>query len=157
MSIPQLYEIITESLSRKSRLLVIDEAERLSVSELELLRDIYDEKDCGLCLVGLDSLRTLLQRGRSLRENLVQLYSRVGYQRIVDILDPADVEMIFDDRLKKYKVSVQMFKSLSTKFEKKGGIRAIIKLCNLALKVSEKFSVAIDDQVINECVKDLAL
>lgn len=152
-----MYESIIEITQRRERLFVIDEAERLSIRQLELLRDIYDEGNIGLCLVGLDSLRTLLQKGRSLRENLVQLYSRVAYNEVVDILDPTDVKMILDDKLK-HTVSKPMMKKLSRLYRNRGGLRAILMLCNLSTKVAEMHNVkSINDELIDHCINELTL
>lgn len=154
----QMYETASEILARKNRLIVIDEAERLKVCQLELLRDLYDQGNMGLCLVGLDSLRTLLQRGKNLRENLVQLYSRVAYQKVVDILEPEDVEMILDDKIEKHQVSKQMMKELGRRYKSRGGLRAVIKLSGLALKLAEKNNVKIiNDEFLNACMGELAL
>ena len=130
----QMFETISELLARKNRLIVIDEAERLRVSQLELLRDLYDQGNIGLCLVGLDQLRTHLQKGHNLRDNLVQLYSRVAYRQIVDFLEPADVKMVFDDKFPKHSVSPEMLKELSRRYKSRGGLRAILKLVNLIIK-----------------------
>lgn len=154
----QMYETASEILSRKNRLIVIDEAERLKVSQLELLRDLYDQGNMGLCLVGLDSLRSLLQRGKNLRENLVQLYSRVAYQKIVDILEPGDVEMILNDKIEKHVISKSMMTDLSKRYKSRGGLRAVIKLSNLALKLAEKNNVKIiNDEFIQACTGELSL
>lgn len=154
----QMYETCSEILARKNRLIVIDEAERLKVSQLELLRDLYDQGNMGLCLVGLDSLRSLLQRGKNLRENLVQLYSRVAYQKIVDILEPEDVEIIIEDKIGKHQITKPMMKELSKRYKSRGGLRAVIKLSNLAMKLADKNNVKIiNDDFINACTGELSL
>ncbi len=154
----ELYEIFSESLSRKSRIVIVDEAERLDVPNLELLRDIYDQHNCGLALIGLESLRILLKKGKSLKENLVQLYSRIGYQEVVDILTPSDIHLVFDDRLPAHKISDDLIKRLSKTYQKHGGFRAIIKLANLALKLAEKNDVkVIDDNLIEFTISELTL
>lgn len=158
LSTQQMYETASEILSRKNRLIVIDEAERLKVSQLELLRDLYDQGNMGLCLVGLDDLRSLLQRGKNLRENLVQLYSRVAYQQIVDILEPDDVAMILDDKIENHTVSKPMMKDLSKRYKSRGGLRAIIKLAQLANKLADKNNIKIiNDEFINTCTGELSL
>lgn len=154
----QMYETVSEVLTRKNRLIVIDEAERLKVSQLELLRDLYDQGNMGLCLVGLDSLRSLLQRGKNLRENLVQLYSRVAYQKVVDILEPEDVELILNDKIEKHSISKLFMKNLSKRYRSRGGFRAILKLSNLALKLAEKNNIkTINDEFLEACIGELAL
>jgi DNA transposition AAA+ family ATPase len=154
----QMYETASEILARKNRLIVIDEAERLKVSQLELLRDLYDQGNMGLCLVGLDSLRSLLQKGKNLRENLVQLYSRVAYQKIVDILEPEDVEMIINDKIGKHQITKPMMKELSKRYKSRGGLRAVIKLSNLAMKLKDKNNITIiNDEFITACAGELSL
>ena len=157
-SLYELYEIISESLARKNRIIIIDEAERLDIANLELLRDIYDQHNCGLALVGLENLRILLKKGKSLKENLVQLYSRIGYQEVVDILTPNDIHLVFDDRLKGHRISEDMFKRLSKTYAKHGGFRAIIKLANLSLKLADKNDVkVIDDSLIEFTISELTI
>lgn len=153
----QLFENINESLSRQNKLIVIDEAERLEVNQLELLRDLYDNGTIGLCLVGLESLTSLLQRGRSLKENLVQLYSRVGYKKVVDILEPDDVRMIFADKVGKHKISDQVIRSLAKKLENRGGLRAILKLSNLINKNAAANKITPDDSIVELSLSSLAI
>lgn len=128
----QMFEALTLALHRKPRLFIIDEAERLHTQELEMLRDIYDEGNIGLVLVGLAKLRTVLkesQDGKS--EELVQVYSRVAYVDIVNILSAGDVRMILDRRCPGHKISENVCEQLAEKYAGKGGLRAIIKIADV--------------------------
>ncbi len=83
-SVARMTDLVTTQLKRDPHMLVLDDANYLSVKSLEMFRWIYDQTGCPLLMMGTKQLmeRILLSTGR-LAEDLVQFYSRVDLQQEV--------------------------------------------------------------------------
>jgi DNA transposition AAA+ family ATPase len=117
---------IQKSLQRRYRMIIVDEADLLQVRHLEILRAIYDAGNCSMVLIGLPRLRVLLTRGQSLKDNLAQLYSRVGFMR--DITPPSREDIDLIAQKYNYALSRQFLDEILTWIHNAGEIRTFDKL-----------------------------
>jgi len=152
-----MFESLSDMLRKKPRLFVIDEAERLHVPELETLRDLYDQGNIGLCLIGQEILRKVLQEGHTRKKDLVQLYSRIAFSKVVNILTPKDIIMVFDKFCPDYDLSENKIKKLSSYYAAKGGIRAIENIAKYAAKNAKKYEYTVNDEFIDNVISKISL
>ena len=88
---------VIEKLKGSERLLIVDEAELLSLRPLEILRRIHDKAGIGIVLAGMPRLRANL---RGAKGEYKQLYSRIGLALdIKNRLPEADIAMLCEQTL----------------------------------------------------------
>lgn len=95
-TVGHLYTLFNEALRKiknSGRLLIIDEAENLPYTSLEILRRLHDRSGIGICLVGMPKL---IHNMRGKAGEYKQLYSRVGYITKIEGLREDDVKKIID-------------------------------------------------------------
>ena len=80
---------VRTSVPDPTALLVIDEADRLKVSGLEQVRDVFDRGNIGLVLIGMPGIEKRLAR-------YPQFYSRIGFVHEFRPLDAAAIRELLD-------------------------------------------------------------
>ena len=126
--IADLEEAVAARVAGTSGLLVVDEAQHLSVRALESLRGIHDATGTGLALLGGDPLYARMAGGR-VSADLAQLHSRVG--KLVRLRQPAteDVEAL----LAAWDVSVKRVRRTALEIAgRPGGLRGLTKAVRYA-------------------------
>jgi DNA transposition AAA+ family ATPase len=72
MEIHELYDAREKAIGTATSLILIDEADRLRMTSLEQVRDIFDEGTVGLILIGMPGIEKRMAR-------YPQFYSRIGF------------------------------------------------------------------------------
>lgn len=134
-------------LRRGSRLIILDEADQLRVRTLEMVRTVYDDNNCGLILLGLPRIIDLMTKGTSLRENLTQLYSRVGFK--YEIKPPTKQEIRAIIKHRGYQLSEPLIKDIKAWMDDAGELRLLDKLLSRAedVRAWNKLPAVNDDAV----------
>ncbi|MEX1120902.1 MAG: AAA family ATPase [Balneolales bacterium] len=136
---------VKDKLKNSGRLIIVDEAEHLPVSALELLRRIHDLAGVGILICGLPKLLTNL-RGK--KNDFKQLYSRVGVKAELKDLEQDDVKMLVQSAIPS---SNGLYKHF---YRRTQNGRTLSKLIKRSIQVAQVNSVDIDD--IDETVIEKA-
>lgn len=127
-----LVDEIADYLLENPRLVIIDEAQHLSLRALENLRAVNDAVETGLVLCGNPTVYDRMH-GRA-EAHFAQLYSRIGIRR--KIIEPTqeDIKAIFQQ----YNLDNESLAYLHQLALLRGGIRNCTKVLNIALQISGK-------------------
>ncbi len=109
-------------------LLVIDEAQHMSISAVEAVRSIYDRAEIGLVLCGNESVYARLTGG-SRAATFAQIFSRIGKRLRLSMPTAGDVAALADAYGITGKEERQALTEIS---QKPGALRAVIKTINFA-------------------------
>lgn len=126
-----LVDAIINFLTASPRLVIIDEAQHLSIRALENLRAINDTTETGIVLCGNPTVYDRMHgRGQA---HFAQLYSRIGIRR--HIVEPTleDITTIFAP----YGLGTESLLYLHQLALQRGGIRNCVKVLNIALQLRD--------------------
>ena len=92
-----IYFSMMSKLRYEDKIIVIDEAQHLSLSNIELLRDIYDDSETPIVLIGNEKLYSKIASDKS--KDYAQIYSRIGAKEhvLTDDTTKEDVKNICAD------------------------------------------------------------
>lgn len=162
-SLRSMMRRIISRLREDPRILVIDEADLLvagySVKKLEILRTIYDETRYhgnALLLVGMPRLEAFLKKGPSLKENLSQFDSRMGFVYWMTGIKRDEIEAVLstlsiNDKAKQLVMNTVLRTS-------KGGIRQFTKVLGRCLDLAAEYGNGmITEEIFQEATRMLML
>lgn len=128
----EMVDAINEILMGSGRLIIIDEAQHLTLHALETLRCIIDETGCGMVLAGNKHIYDrMFGRGEA---QFAQLFSRVGIRRHLQGPSIEDVRLIFASSGRPLPEDCLAY--LCNAANKPGGIRYAVKLYMLAVNIA---------------------
>lgn len=82
-------------------LIIVDEIDRLKLQSLEQLRDIYDQNDVAMILIGMPGIEKRLAR-------YPQLYSRIGFAHEFDKLSKDEAHHILEYKWEELGLSIKL-------------------------------------------------
>jgi DNA transposition AAA+ family ATPase len=134
---------VIQALKDSGRMIIIDEAQRLSYSAIETLRDIHDEAKVGLLLAGNKDIYDRM-RGRK-GALFAQLFSRVGIRRYLQCKDilKTDTQMIFEQAAKLDSKCIDFLYSVARR-PNEGGLRQAKDYFLLGLTIARGSNKSLD-------------
>jgi hypothetical protein len=113
-------------------LVIIDEIDRLKLPTLEILRDIYDQNDIGMILIGMPGIEKRLSR-------YPQLYSRIGFAHEFKKMGKTKMSYILEHRWKDlgFSLDYQQFDNFEV-------VSKMIKLSNGNFRLLQRLFSQID-------------
>ena len=121
----QTQEIVNK-LRGSGRVVVIDEAQHLTVRALNHLRCISDESGIGLCFIGNDEVYSKLKG--SGRADFAQLFSRIGMRKqvLVSNITKQDVRSVFGRYIVEDEAMELLYRICRTNYGMRGAVNVFI-------------------------------
>lgn len=142
---------ITERLAGIGGLLVIDEAQHLTLQSLEEIRSIHDSTQTGLLLCGNEAVYSRLTGG-SRKATFAQLFSRIGYRHRLGLPTDGDVAAI----LAAWGVSGAKERDCAVQIAQlPGGLRGLTHALKSAHMVSVNEGRTVDAKLLRLAFRDL--
>lgn len=125
-------ETIAISEFRDVYLIIVDEIDRLKLQHLEQLRDIYDQNNIALLLIGMPGIEKKLAR-------YPQLYSRIGFSHKFDKLSKTEVHHILEYKWSELGIPVKL-----ENFSDYESVTSIIKITGGNFRLIHRLFTQID-------------
>lgn len=85
----------TLKINETASLIIVDEVDRLKLQGLEVLREVFDESEIGMVMIGMPGMEKRLAR-------YPQLYSRIGFSHEYRSLSKDELQFILQNRISEF-------------------------------------------------------
>lgn len=122
----KIYSEIINKLRGSGRVLIIDEAQHLTVRTLNHLRCISDESGVGIALVGNDEVYTKMKG--SGRADFAQLFSRIGMRKqvLTSNISKDDIEQVFSEAELDGETVEMLYRIARTNYGMRGAVNVYV-------------------------------
>lgn len=143
---------VARRLAGARSLVIVDEAQHLSVPALEQLRYIHDQAGAGLVLSGNERVFSLLNGGHTRNADFAQLYSRIGRRLRVSIPTDGDIGAVLDA----WHVTGKPERAYAAQIASlPGGLRGLFHLLEEARMAAQGMGLPMDARLLRAAWADL--
>ncbi|PEJ29306.1 ATP-binding protein [Peribacillus butanolivorans] len=113
-------------------LVIVDEVDRLKLPGIEVLRELFDDTDIGIVMIGMPRMQRKLSR-------YPQLYSRIGFSHEYKMLGEDELHFILENRLKE----ISNYKGMG-QFESYEAMRELIRVTRGNFRILDRMLAQIE-------------
>lgn len=138
-----MMELIVKTLKDTNRLLIIDEADHLSLQALQAIRNINDLAHIGIVLSGNDKIYTQMIQGRKMGE-FEQIRTRIIVrQRVHNSFNVNEIKQIFPELSSDCQ-------SFLLNIAEKESLRTAVKICDVACDLANQKGTKLSSKILKE-------
>ncbi|MCR6661863.1 MAG: AAA family ATPase [Luteimonas sp.] len=148
-----IQDVIVAKLRGSNGLLIVDEAQHLSIQALDMVRSLHDATLVGIALVGNEYVYTRMTGGRR-APYLDRLYSRIGKRLALRLPNDADVDAL----IAAWKITDSACRAhIRAIAEKPGALRSVTKVLRLASATAAASDRALTAADVQAATRDLGV
>jgi len=130
-STAKMMRFLINKLSYSNRLIIIDEAQHLTIKTVDCLRALNDKAYVSIVFSG--NPKILKRMYGRMEEDYDQVHSRIGYLcSLTNRHGIEDIMNLYDD----FDISDNCFQLMGKIARRKGGLRRMVKQCSLAMNIA---------------------
>jgi len=134
----RIYSEAVAKLKRSNKVLIIDEAQHLTVRVINHLRCMSDESGIGIAFIGNDEIY-LKMRGRG-QASYAQLYSRIAYKEhiMTSSITQEDIHLLFEDSELEKEALDMLYQISKTNYGIRGAVNVFVNTMAVFGQINSK-------------------